>query len=343
VPAVPIEAALAAVVAACKVARTVAQATTGLGEQLKPDASPVTIADFAVQAVIVHLLREREDGAPIVGEEDESSLLADPTLRDAVVAAARSGWPDADADSVLAALAAGHHRGDADAYWALDPIDGTKGFLRREQYAVCLAHVLGGEPIVGVLGCPNLPRDRTAKLDDRTDAGAIYLAGPSGPAFEVGLDGLDVRPLIVDDPSAHISRIGVRKGDDDIVITHSVDTGHTRLDRVQAVLEKLGRSYHSIPCDSQAKYALVARGQAHAYVRIPTNPKRVETVWDHAAGAAIAMRAGMIVSDLRGAPLDFSSPHGLVNNFGIVCAHPSVHADLVAAAKDLGFAERDSD
>lgn len=336
---VPIEAALAAVAAACRVARAVADAATGVGAQTKADQSPVTIADFAVQAVIVHALRERGDDTPIVGEEDESSLVGDSALRDAVVAAARAGWPDADADGVIAAIAGGHHRGDTGPYWALDPIDGTKGFLRREQYAVCLAYVDGGEPTVGVLGCPNLPRERGAKLDDRTDAGAIYLAGPSGPAFEVGLDGLDVRPLVVDDPSAHVSRIGIRKGNDDVVITHSVDTGHTRLDRVQAVLDAMGRPFHAIPCDSQAKYALVARGQAHAYVRIPTNPQRVETVWDHAAGTAIAMRAGMIVSDLRGAPLDFSSPRGLVNNFGIVCAHPSVHHEIVEAARTLGLAE----
>ena len=203
---VPIEAALAAVVAACKVARAVADATTGHGEQRKADESPVTIADFAVQAVIVHTLQSRGDTAVIVGEEDESSLVADPQLRDAVVAAARAGWPDADADGVIAAIAAGRHRADVAAFWALDPIDGTKGCLRREQYAVCLAYVEKGEPVVGVLGCPNLPRDRAAKLSDRTDAGAIYLAGPSGPAFEVGLDGLDVRPLVVDDPSASASR-----------------------------------------------------------------------------------------------------------------------------------------
>jgi 3'(2'), 5'-bisphosphate nucleotidase len=339
VSAVPIEAALAAVAAACQVARAVADATTGVGEQTKADQSPVTIADFAVQAVIVHALRERGDVTPIVGEEDESSLVDDAALRDAVVAAVRVAWPEADATAVMEAIAAGHHRGDVGPYWALDPIDGTKGFLRREQYAVCLAYVDGSEPTIGVLGCPNLPRERGARLDDRSDAGAIYLAGPSGPAFEVGLDGLDVRPLVVDDPSSHVSRVGIRKGNDDVVITHSVDTGHTRLDRVQAVLDAMGRQFHAIPCDSQAKYALVARGQAHAYVRIPTNPQRVETVWDHAAGAAIATRAGMIVSDLRGAPLDFSSPRGLVNNYGIVCAHPSVHGELVVAAQSLGLAE----
>ncbi|HET6585435.1 MAG TPA: inositol monophosphatase family protein [Nannocystaceae bacterium] len=336
-PAVPIEAALAAVVAACKVARAVADRTDALAPATKPDDTPVTIADFAVQAMIVHSLRERDDGAPIVGEEEATSLLTDAALREAVVEAARAAWPDVDESALLTALALGHHRGEENPYWALDPIDGTKGFVRRQQYAVCLAHIDGEVPTIGVLGCPNLPRDRTAPLDDRSDAGAIYLAGPSGPAFEVGLDGLDVRPLVVHE-SADIGRAGVRKGDDEIVITHSVDTGHTRLDRVQAVLDELGRPYRGIPCDSQAKYALVARGQAHAYVRIPTKAERIETVWDHAAGAAIATRAGMIVTDLRGLPLDFSSSRGLVKNFGIVCAHPSVHAQLVAAVRKLGFA-----
>lgn len=43
--------------------------------------------------------------------------------------------------------------------WALDPIDGTAGFLRGAQYAVCLALMVDGKVVVGVLGCPNLPVD----------------------------------------------------------------------------------------------------------------------------------------------------------------------------------------
>lgn len=43
--------------------------------------------------------------------------------------------------------------------WALDPIDGTKGFLRGGQYAVCLALMVDGKVQVGALGCPNLPVD----------------------------------------------------------------------------------------------------------------------------------------------------------------------------------------
>jgi 3'(2'), 5'-bisphosphate nucleotidase len=323
----PTEAALAAVVAACKVARVVADRAAGLGETTKSDDSPVTIADFAAQAVIVHALTERLGRIVVVGEEDASSLADDAELRAAVVAAARVAWPEADDDAVLAAIDAGHHRGAADTYWALDPIDGTKGFLRREQYAVCLAEIVDAQPTIGVLGCPNLPRDPEQALDDHAGAGAIYLAGPSGPAFELSLDASAVHPL----PLA---------GDlpDTIVVTHSVVGEHTRLDRVQAVLERIGKPHRSIACDSQAKYALVARAQAHAYIRIPTRPDRVETVWDHAAGAAVAARAGMIVTDLRGKPFDFASPRGLVHNFGVVCAHPALHAEIIAAIAALGFA-----
>lgn len=43
--------------------------------------------------------------------------------------------------------------------WTLDPIDGTKGFLRGEQYAVCLAFLVDSVVQVGVIGCPNLPVD----------------------------------------------------------------------------------------------------------------------------------------------------------------------------------------
>lgn len=41
--------------------------------------------------------------------------------------------------------------------WTIDPIDGTKGFLRGEQYAVCLSLIVDGEVTIGVIGCPNLP------------------------------------------------------------------------------------------------------------------------------------------------------------------------------------------
>ena len=65
-------------------------------------------------------------------------------------------------------------------YWTVDPIDGTKGFLRGQQYAVALAFVVDGEVQVGALGCPNLNFDilwdttGTAPLQTGTNGVLIF-------------------------------------------------------------------------------------------------------------------------------------------------------------------------
>ena len=60
--------------------------------------------------------------------------------------------------------------------WTLDPIDGTKGFLRGEQYAVCLALLVDSSVEVGVIGCPNLPLD-PQKPDDQRGCLCIAVRG----------------------------------------------------------------------------------------------------------------------------------------------------------------------
>ncbi len=316
-------AALLAVRAAANVCRAVAAGD--FAAITKADESPVTIADFAAQAVAIHHLEAAVADLVVVGEESAAALREDDALAAAVVAAARVGWPDAERDAVLAAIDRGTARPEHGPYWALDPVDGTKGFLRRGQYAVCLARIDGTTPTLGVLGCPNLGLDASPLVADTV--GSIF-ASSGSVLVEAALDDATVRTRSNTAPPLP----------DELVITHSVESGHTRIDRVTAVLQRIGRPFRSLPCDSQAKYALVARGQAHAYLRIPTTPGRVEAVWDHAAGAAIAAAAGMRVTDLRGVPFDFSSPAGLAKNFGILVAHPEIHAELVATIGALGFA-----
>lgn len=58
--------------------------------------------------------------------------------------------------------------------WTLDPIDGTKGFLRGEQYAVCLALIVDSVVELGVIGCPNLPT--LTKDGKQGERGAIFVA-----------------------------------------------------------------------------------------------------------------------------------------------------------------------
>lgn len=68
--------------------------------------------------------------------------------------------------------------------WTLDPIDGTKGFLRGGQYAVCLALIVDSKVVLGVIGCPNLPRQWN---DESSERGSIFVAVHSQGAQQVRL------------------------------------------------------------------------------------------------------------------------------------------------------------
>ena len=283
----------------------------------KADASPVTIADFAAQAVIVHTLRERLGAIAIVGEERADALRTDDAapLRRAVLEAARVAWPAATEDAVLDAID-GAADSAGDDYWTVDPIDGTKGFLRGDHYAVCLARVQGGRPTLGVMGCPHYEEGLRFEAADGTAHEAPLIDGPAR--------------TLTGPPPAHPT----------LRIAHSVEGGHTKLEDIGRVLDSVGVPYERVPMDSQAKYAAVARGEVSVYLRLPRDGARREPVWDHAAGDAIASAAGCVVTDLTGAPFDFGAGDRLVHNFGVVCSHPDHHAALVDAIARLGLDAR---
>jgi 3'(2'), 5'-bisphosphate nucleotidase len=130
--------------------------------------------------------------------------------------------------------------------------------------------------------------------------------------------------------------------DDDIIVCGSVEAAHSNVsdtDRVLTWIEEHGHGSVGEPArlDSQCKYAVVARGQADAYLRLPTKKGYVERIWDHAAGACIAGESGAFVTDIFGEPLDFSQGRGLEKNRGIVCAPPRVHGLMLRAIEALGI------
>ncbi|MCK6546489.1 3'(2'),5'-bisphosphate nucleotidase [Myxococcota bacterium] len=334
-----IHAAKRAVAKASAACRAVQRELANVRAVLKDDKSPVTVADLASQAVVAHTLAAALGPIDLVGEEDAAMLReqvakGDVALADAVLAAVRPVWPDATRDAVLDAIDAGGAdpaavlaRG-AKGYWTLDPIDGTKGFLRAEQYAVSLAWIEGGAPILGVLGCPNLALD-AAKGVDADAIGTLYVAVRGEGALELAGDDADgagraVRraPLVDGAP---------------LRMCESVESGHTKHDAAADLMAHLGQTTASTRLDSQAKYAVVARGQADVYLRMPTKKGYVEKIWDHAAGALIAAEAGAIVSDVTGKPLDFGHGRGLAANLGVVVAPPEVHARLIEGIKALGL------
>ena len=102
---------------------------------LKLDQSPVTVADFAVQALVAHRLCETFPGDPLVAEEDAAALRApsgQPTT-ELVRTALQDTVPGVDSMLVLDLIDRGRGA-PGDRFWTLDPVDGTRGFVRGDQY-----------------------------------------------------------------------------------------------------------------------------------------------------------------------------------------------------------------
>jgi HAL2 family 3'(2'),5'-bisphosphate nucleotidase len=335
-----LDAARAAVIDACTVCREVQANMDAVRAISKDDNSPVTVADLACQAVVAHRLQELlEEDLLLVGEET-SDYLRDPRHTaelDAALAAARAAWPEATEEALLNAIDLGTAGADHAGYWTLDPIDGTKGFLRQQQYAVSLAYIHHGEVVVGVLGCPNLPLDFAAPVDEPDPRGCIYMAIRNQGVWEM--------PAIIEEGDTATHPILVRrldKGDDEpLSLCTSVEESHSDSGQLAQIMDLVTRAgtgvQDPVRLDSQAKYAIIARGQADAYLRLPTRADYQEWIWDHAAGSLIATEAGCAVTDIDGKLLDFSQGKRLSKNRGILAAPPVVHGKLLGAIRELGM------
>jgi 3'(2'), 5'-bisphosphate nucleotidase len=351
-----IQAALTAVGASCRVARTVQRDIEQVRRITKDDKSPVTVADFAVQAVVAMELRGLLGPTLIVGEETSGQLrtAAQSAVLEALVREVAAHRPNVSAHDVLDAIDQCNHDATAQEYWALDPIDGTKGFLRGQQYAIALAYVKNGRVVLGVMGCPNLPADHAAPLDvrawsDGNSNGLIYAATAGAGTWEYRADGLNAKPRRV--------RASEYKPGMPIRACESVESSHSKQDDTARILRELAACWASkhghggsngegrgmpVRLDSQCKYAVVARGQADVYLRLPTSKEYVEKVWDHAAGMIIAQEAGAIVTDIFGASLDFTHGRRLESNRGIVCAAAGLHPHVIDVIERLGLTTRNA-
>ena len=130
-----------------------------------------------------------------------------------------------------------------------------------------------------------------------------------------------------------------RWSDGPIRVCESVEAAHSKQSDTQRIIEALGGAGTPARLDSQCKYAIVARGQADAYLRMPTRKGYVEKIWDHAAGAIIATEAGAIVTDITGASLDFGHGRRLETNRGVVCAAADLHPRIIETIAELGIGD----
>jgi 3'(2'), 5'-bisphosphate nucleotidase len=289
----------------------------------KADRSPVTVADYGSQALVCRLIAERFPDDGVLAEEHSGELLVSgghelgPPLVAAVGAALGSRT---SLQEVCAWLEQG--RGTAGGRrWILDPVDGTKGFLRGGQYAIALALLEAGQLRLGVLGCPNLSCGQ--------EVGCLLFAERGGGAFQAPLSAPSRRERITVAEAGRTS---------ELVFVESLESGHADHDAHARVCAALGAAREPLRMDSQAKYAAVARGDASAYLRLPNprTPEYRQKAWDHAAGALIVSEAGGRVTDIRGEELDFTSGPTLVRNRGVVATGGGCHREVIAAIASRG-------
>ena len=285
----------------------------------KADTSPVTVADFGAQAILCQGLAEAFPDDPVIGEED-ATLLEQPELqivRSEIIDQVKKSLPTATPETVINWINWGNGS-VGERYWTLDPIDGTKGFIRGDQYAVALALVEAGEIKLGILACPAFPRENGEK-------GMIFLAIRGQGAVEMPLQGGMPQAIRVD-ASCEFPQL---------YRIESVESVHSDRQVQTAIDKRLGLQYSAKQMDSLAKYGAIARGDAHFYTRVPLRQfeGKKENIWDHAPGVIIVEEAGGKVTDLEGKPLDFSLGAKLSNNHGVLATNGLIHEQVLEAIK----------
>ena len=214
--------------------------------ELKDDRSPLTEADRAAHAIIVERLGWLEPALPVLSEESAGHEVENRAL-----------W---------------------EAFWLVDPLDGTKEFIKRNgEFTVNIALIERHKAVLGVVVAPALD--------------SAYAGGPALGAFRRTPQGL--KPISVRRPAAEPLRVvGSRS--------------HAGPD-LAAFLDALGP--HEIkPMGSSLKICLVATGDADLYPRLGPTME-----WDTAAAQAILTGAGGSMIDLEGQPLAYNTGESLLN------------------------------
>ncbi len=300
----------------------------------KGDRSPVTVADFAAQAVVAKRLGDALPGAVLIGEEAAGALRTDDgqATLDQITHFVGELLPGITPDEVCELIDRGSGEPPTE-FWTLDPVDGTKGFLRGDQYAVALGLIRDGQVELGVLGCPEL-----------ADAHQPQPGGPGSLIVAATERGAWSQPLVLADErtasACKWNRLTV-SGRSQVAMARllrSVESAHTSTGGIADLVKHLGIAAEPVRMDSQAKYAVLAAGCGEALLRLlsPSRPDYREKIWDQAAGSIVVTEAGGRVTDLAGKPLDFSHGRTLATNRGVLASNGHLHEALLQGLAAIG-------
>ncbi|RWW48172.1 hypothetical protein BHE74_00045778 [Ensete ventricosum] len=344
----------------------------------KDDDSPVTVAgSLYILCFFLPLLGLYEcfgnENASIVAEEDAYTLSRKDatTLLDSVISLVNECLSEAPkyglegpskplgAQEILDAIRNCNSTGGSKGkFWVLDPVDGTLGFVRGDQYAIALALIVDGEVVLGVLGCPNYPmRKEWLNYHQRYYRLMTMLSPPAHGSWHKGCvmyarKGSGVawmQPLVHDfaefdwQSSSRIVRVSPIIDPAFATFCEPVEKANSSHSFTAGLAHSVGLSCYIWFCFStcrkqplrvysMVKYAAIARGDAEIFMKFARAGYK-EKIWDHAAGLVIIQEAGGVVTDARGCPLDFSKGiylEGLDRGI-IACSGPLLHDKIIKA------------
>jgi 3'(2'), 5'-bisphosphate nucleotidase len=323
------------------------QVQSTVSEISKDDNSPVTIADFAAQALLIRAIRDFFPNDAFLGEEDSAPLRTNEALSNTVYELISSSTdvtdPDtqgaplpkpASVDEMLDLIDLGGRGtgGEKGRFWVMDPIDGTAAFLKGQQYAVSLALIEDGKEVLGVLGCPNISAEMIQISEENIDKNGLGIMltavrGQGSTIRTMTRTGLgDAVPLDMLKPSSS-NKLRI------------VDCAACRICR-HDVIAKLADDFNAIfpnteIWSSHIRYAALIVGGDDVQFLVPTSPASKIYIWDHAGTHLIFTELGGKVTDLDGKDVDFGAGRDLRRNKGLVVARGDIHKSILMAMNKI--------
>ncbi|KUI73862.1 3'(2'),5'-bisphosphate nucleotidase [Cytospora mali] len=318
----------------------------GMGVVSKDDLSPVTIADFAIQALLTSTLHGHFPEDKFVGEESASELKENPTLHDRVWGALQHTqslgqdgtnslvrYPESPEQMCEVIDWCGFGTPDVGGrIWVFDPIDGTENFVKGLVYAINVALLEDGKQVLSAVGCPNLSMNvqfpaSDNSLDPDGEGGIVFAVRGHGAftrKLHGSLDQVPTRQIPKHAETASSLRSVTAVNTSGLVTIH------------QAVASRLHVEFPgSILLPWVIRWVLLALNVGNTTFWAYKSRSRLAKIWDHAGAMLLFEEVGGKVTDVDGKDINWVAGRKMVANYGIVAAPSNLHGSILATLQDV--------